>query len=86
VLNYNGLSFMIVLGMQPDAIIKELRALEDLFEEGRQRVYSIRILLERFHAPAPSGASPERNRAADKMIKVLSKRKSQFYQSRQQSK
>lgn len=64
---------------QPE-IISQLKALELHFEEGRQRAYSIRILLEQVSAPAPSGAEMTPTKA--KLKEMINKRKKTFYKSR----
>lgn len=63
--------------MNVNQIILELQALEEYFEEGRRRCYSLRKDLEQSSAPAPQGdAELEKNK---KMIDILNKRKSTFY-------
>ena len=61
-------------------IILELMALEQYFEQGRQRCYSIRKDLEQFSAPAPSGDGVAGQNK--KMMDILSKRKSTFYRNK----
>ena len=67
--------------MRSEEIIKELIALELLFEEGRKKAYSIRSNLERFYAPAPSGDDQPAGRS-ELIQNALKKRKSQFYKSK----
>ena len=56
-------------------------ALEEYFEQGRRRCYSLRKYLEQFSAPAPSGdADMEKSK---KMIDIINKRKSTFYKKAQ---
>jgi len=65
--------------MDRQHLIEQIIVLEQFFEEGRQKAYSVRKILEQFSAPAPSGdITDDSNR---RLIKMLNKRRKMFYKN-----